>query len=359
MKNKRKLYVLLGLLISSITLHYITLDSSKVEVFYGSHFYDQFSSLLRRATSIFSFSVGDIFYTIAFCWLGWKLFRWVRGLFSKNVSSKFIIQGLLSFLIFVAAIYLIFNLMWGINYNRNSVEWKMGLSIERYSSLDLKKIDSILLDSMNSSKEQIVKDVQVGLNQPQLFATAIEAFSTSAKIYPFLQYKNPDIKSSMYGWLGNYAGFTGYYNPFTGEAQVNTTIPAFLQPYIVCHEVAHQIGFSKESEANFIAFIVSKNSKNELLKYSAYLQLYVYANSSLYAYDSSAAKRSREKISAAVKKDIDEWRKFNKSHVNKFEPMTAWVYDLFLKNNQQPQGLLSYEGVVGLLINYYKKNGSL
>ena len=153
MKNKRKLYVLFSLLILSITLHYITFDSSKVEVFYGSHFYDLFSPLLRRATSIFPFSVGDIFYTITFCWIGWNLFRWVRVFFSKNAKRIFIIQGLLSFLIFVAAIYLIFNVMWGINYNRNSVEWKMGLSIERHSFLDLKKIDSILLDSMILSKD--------------------------------------------------------------------------------------------------------------------------------------------------------------------------------------------------------------
>ncbi len=58
-------------------------------------------------------------------------------------------------------------------------------------------------------------------------------------------------------WLGNYLGFTGYYNPFTGEAQVNTTVPQFLLPNIALHEMGHQIGYAKEDEANFSAYLAA------------------------------------------------------------------------------------------------------
>ncbi len=47
-------------------------------------------------------------------------------------------------------------------------------------------------------------------------------------------------------------GVTGYLNPFTNEAQVNTTVPAFLQPFMTCHEIAHQLGFAPEEDANFV-----------------------------------------------------------------------------------------------------------
>jgi hypothetical protein len=35
------------------------------------------------------------------------------------------------------------------------------------------------------------------------------------------------------------------------------------------------------------------------------------------------------------------------------------MYGKYLQNNQQPSGILSYDEVTGLLIAYYKKNGTL
>ena len=40
-------------------------------------------------------------------------------------------------------------------------------------------------------------------------------------------------------------------------------------PFIACHEVAHSRGFAREDEANFIAFLVCRESGDPLLEYSA------------------------------------------------------------------------------------------
>ena len=77
------------------------------------------------------------------------------------------------------------------------------------------------------------------------FKRAKGCYEVAEKEYPFIQYKSTSVKPSLYGWLGNYFGFTGYYNPFTGEAQVNTTVPKFLLPYITLHEIGHQLGYAK------------------------------------------------------------------------------------------------------------------
>jgi hypothetical protein len=79
----------------------------------------------------------------------------------------------------------------------------------------------------------------------------------------------------LWGWLGNYVGFTGYYNPFTGEAQVNTTVPKFLQPFTASHEVAHQLGYAKEMEANFVGYLAASHSTDTLFRYSVYLDLFL------------------------------------------------------------------------------------
>jgi len=163
----------------------------------------------------------------------------------------------------------------------------------------------------------------------------------------------------MWGWLGNYLGYMGYYNPFTGEGQVNTTIPLFLQPFTTCHEIAHQLGYAKENEANFVGYLAAISSKDEFFHYSVYLDLFLYANRNLYHSDSAAANTFTKQLLPAVKNDLIVWRKFNQRHKNPVEPVIRWMYGKYLENNQQPSGMLSYDEVNGFLIAYYKKYGKL
>ena len=123
-----------------------------------------------------------------------------------------------------------------------------------------------------------------------------KCYDEAAVVYPCLQYKTPSIKSSVYGLLGDYLGFTGYYNPFTGEAQVNTTVPKFLIPYITLHEMGHQIGYAKEDEANFSGYLAAVASHDTLFQYSTYLDLFVYANREVYYFDSTASNLQRHQL---------------------------------------------------------------
>jgi len=163
----------------------------------------------------------------------------------------------------------------------------------------------------------------------------------------------------LWGWLGNYLGFTGYYNPFTGEAQVNTMFPKFLQPFTTCHEVAHQLGYAKEREANFVGYLAAAASQDTLLQYSVYLDLYMYSNRNLFETDSAAAKEFRKQLVPGVLEDLKEWKAFNKKYRNPVEPVIRWIYGIYLERNQQPQGVLSYDEVTAFLIAYYKKFGRI
>ena len=163
----------------------------------------------------------------------------------------------------------------------------------------------------------------------------------------------------MWGWLGNYTGFTGYYNPFTGEAQVNTTVPKFLHPFITCHEVAHQLGYAKENEANFVGFLAASLSQDTLLLYSAYLDMFTYSNRNLFWADTASAKAYAKMLEPAVKEDIMEWRTFNATHKSFLEPAVRWGYTKYLQQNNQPEGMLSYDAVTSFLVGYYKKYGRL
>jgi hypothetical protein len=80
---------------------------------------------------------------------------------------------------------------------------------------------------------------------------------------------SPSIKPSLLTPLLNYIGTSGYYNPFTSEAQMNYQMPVFNRPFVACHEMSHQMGYGAEDEANFVGFWPHWLS-DRLLRYSAY-----------------------------------------------------------------------------------------
>ena len=256
-------------------------------------------------------------------------------------------------------VYIIFNIFWGINYNRKEISAQLNLKLDKKDTADLKIVEQLLLQKVNESKQALVNQHALYPSNKELFKRAVACYEQTEKLYPFLSYEPRSVKRSMFGLFGNYFGFTGYYNPFTGEAQVNTLVPKFMLPYTTCHEIAHQLGYAKEEEANFVGYLAATSSTDTLFHYSAYLDLFVYANRQLFFVDSVAAKDVAKQLSSEVKADIKEWREFLRLHKNPLEPIIRWAYGNYLRANQQPKGMTSYDEVIADLIAFYKKYGRI
>ena len=355
-KNKNRLIILLALI---IFIKIFSSNKNWVEDFYASKFYPFFSKILRFLFGWIPFSFGDFLYLLACCWLLWKITKNLRLLFKKKLNYKNALEKCYRLILVFAFIYIVFNIFWGINYNRKGIAYQLHLTDLQYDTSDLIMLQNILLQKINAAKIAAMHEDTVYPTKKELFKRAENCYDAVEIKYPFLQYKIHSVKSSFYGWLGDYLGFTGYYNPFTGEAQVNTTVPKFLQPYIATHEMAHQLGYAKENEANFAGYLAAVNSHDTLFHYSAYFDLFLYANREVYYFDSVASKKALNQLSPEVKNDIIELKQFDLDHRSFLEPAITWLYGNFLKMNQQPQGMHSYNAVVGMLIAYYKKYGEL
>ncbi len=125
---------------------------------------------------------------------------------------------------------------------------------------------------------------------PSLRTEAVGAYDSLAIAEPQFAYRVRSVKASLFSYPGLYIGFAGYYNPFTGEAQVNMLDPDFRLPYTTCHEMGHQLGYAKENEANFIGFLACRGVR--LIRRSGIRlisDLYGYAIQELYFRDSVLA----------------------------------------------------------------------
>ena len=345
--------------ISAVILHVFSGNSNWVEGNYSNGFFLSVSNFRCLLFGKLSFSFGDVLYGLAFFAMFFFFIRFVIALFKKKINSFSLWASLKRVCLICLMLYLVFNVFWGLNYNRLGIASQIGLDLKKYDSKELNSLNALLVEKTNLSKKAIVNYHLAYPDNESLFIQTKKAYDSAAGQYNFLTYKNAAIKKSIWGWLGNYWGFTGYYNPFTGEAQLNTTVPKFLLPFAACHEVAHQLGYAKEKEANFVSYLVAKKYNDSLFLYSAYLDLFFYANRNLYSQDSTSANRYRELLSDDVKKDIKELIIFNKAHRNFMEPIISKIYDLFLRSNQQPQGVMSYDEVTLYLMAYWRRSGTI
>lgn len=352
------------LLVIAIIIKLYSASAARVEAGYSIGFYPAFSSFFRLIFGWLPFSFGDILFGLAGVWLLWKLIKGIRALVKRTVTRDSFFKGLGKAIIIALAVNVVFNLFWGINYNRQGIAKQLDLKIDSVSYEDLKAITFQLIEKMNVSKKYLADHHISYPSNKELFNKVEAAYRVVKEQYPFLSYTNISVKPSMWGWLGNYTGFTGYYNPFTGEAQVNTTVPKFLQPFVACHEVAHQLGYAKEDEANSVGYLAALHSGDSLLLYSAYFDLYNYTSRKLRIQtflrrDSVTAKAMILLPLPEVKADMKEVILFYDRHRNPIEPVVRKGYGFYLKNNNQPKGILSYDDVTGFIIAYYKKFGKI
>lgn len=354
--NKRKIVLnFIPFIIGILLIKFISFSNERVE-WYHKHVYSILSEWLRFFTGIVPFSIGDILYAIFTLLFLWGFIQCIKIFVQKKCTVQLLYLKLLSITKWSLGIYIAFNVCWGLNYQRAGIGEQLQLSNKKYSNDELFNITDSLIKKVNFYRAKLPDSVNQFYSYKQDFEIAFQSYNKLKLEYPFLEYKNKSIKKSYFGKLGNYAGFLGYINPFTGEAQVNVTPPKFVLPFVSCHEIAHQLGYASESEANFVGYLAAKASEDSFFLYSTYFDLFLYANKACFQKDSIRAKENFKRLDTLVKIDFRKYRQFYAKYKNPFEPYIRKFYDQYLKANDQLKGVESYDEVIGLLIAFRKKN---
>jgi hypothetical protein len=155
----------------------------------------------------------------------------------------------------------------------------------------------------------------------------------------------------------------GYYFPFSMEANINSVMYVTNIAPTVCHELAHTKGFIYENDANMIGFLACINSDDVFLQYCGYLSVLNYVNNDFYEAigKNSSVYKNHVRISDRVADDNifltrENWQTVEKKAVVKtstVKKVSNTLMDTSLKLNGVEEGVLQYNGVVELLLNYY------
>jgi Protein of unknown function (DUF3810) len=355
MHTSRKAWVIIIAL--AVAIKIFSFFPFAVERYYSNGIYVAISRAQRILFGWIPFSMGDILYAIAGIYLLAKLVKSIKVVVKKKATRKFWQQGMLWIFFWGIVVYVLFNLLWGLNYNRLGTAYQMQLQMKTYSDEELTTVLKIISKRLYETNMPALQTRNRYLKKQALFGEAYTSYQEAEKQYPQLDYTGKSVKPSMFSYLGDYMGYTGYYNPFTGEAQVNTTVPVFVQPFTACHEIGHLLGYAKENEANFAGYLSAKSSADAAFRYSVYFDLYSYGIRELYFKDSTAVIALNKNLPVQVKKDYNELRLFFDRYRNPLEPYIRKLYGQYLKANEQPGGMRSYSEVMAFLVAYYKKYG--
>ncbi|WP_369409887.1 DUF3810 domain-containing protein [Wocania arenilitoris] len=353
---KRKTIIALLLIPQYFLIKIFSYNPEFIENYYSNGLYPILSKIFRYILGWLPFSFGDVIYAFAIIYS----VRWIynnRKRLLKNTKQWFI-----EVFAVISIFYFVFHLFWGLNYYRLPLHKNLDLKHD-YTTEQLVYVTKKLIEESNKYQLKITNNdtlkVKIPYSKPEIFKRTQNGYNNLKQLFPHLKYYPKSIKKSLFSYPLTYMGFSGYLNPLTNEAQVDAIIPIYRFPTTTAHEIAHQLGYAAENEANFIGCLASINNDDIYFKYTGYTFGLRFCLNEIYRRDESLYEDLITNVNIGILKNYEEVRLFWEAHQNPAEPIFKLFYGNFLKANKQDKGMESYSYVVALLVNYFKNKPNL
>ena len=322
---------------------------------------------LRSLTGDIKMPIGEYVYLILIIIL---IINSILGLYKlKNkINTESFRTNLLRFgkqlTLKLVQLYVVFMLIWGLNYQKSSPAKSFDLKMDTsYTEVQLDSLSLYLMEELNKTRQILSDSVIEKTEVDQVFRNSILNYRLVKNRFPQLHLDKPVLKEAAFPSWGDYLGYLAFYQPITGEAIVRTDVPLLTLPYTSCHELAHQMGYASEAEANFIAFVVATESSDALLRYSMLLQMFTYCQSEHLGFIAKTGNfekwktivnRNKAMLDPKVIGDRKKIKDFFIQRQHLLLPASTSLYDQFLQWNKQAKGIKSYDEVLLWVLAYNK-----
>lgn len=353
MLKDKKTILALSIIPQYLIVKWLSLYPEFIEHYYSNGFYPIVSKLFRYTLGWIPFSFGDMMYACVIIYM----LRWfyVNRKRLRHDTKHWFIDVFSAISIY----YFAFHVLWGMNYYRLSLHKNLHLEAD-YTTEQLITVTKKLIEKSNDLYAQIKENDTTKIDLPYSKSEVLElsplGYNHLKNTFPDLEYHPKSDKKSLFSYPLTYMGFTGYLNPFTNEAHVNSLIPIYLFPTTTAHEIAHQLGYAAENEANFIGCLATINHDDIYFKYTGYTFALRFCLNEIYRRDEALFNTLVDTVNKGILSNFEEVRNFMDAYDNPLEPLFKTFYSNFLKANNQVKGMESYSYVVALLVNYFEKN---
>ncbi|HKQ78185.1 MAG TPA: DUF3810 domain-containing protein [Blastocatellia bacterium] len=340
-----------------------SLASEEVESFYSQFvFYYITRGLSSVNKYVQSIAIGEIIFALMVIWFGlWALWYLRRSLRREtrlyNVVKVFFLQ-----IFWLTGILVpVFLAFWGLNYQRLPLAETLAFDRTPTRAGELESIGLQIVSGVNSNYDLARASRESAGERPPpttrdaIYKSIERAFQNETLLGEASHGDFSDPKSLLLSRLASWGGVSGFYIPFTGEVTFNEDLPAFDLPMAIAHHKAHQRGYAREDEANFIGYIVCINSTDPSVRYSGYL----YGLKVLTALSKGNLDRFNElrsRINEGPQADLRErdafWERMKSTALGAVSRRT---FSAYLRVNRVSGGYKNFDEDVPLIIGYYLK----
>ena len=339
---------------------------------YTSVLFHHWTLMLRFLFGWIPFAIGELVYLIVVIILITNIIRWFTSLKNINYFSDKLRFVIFKFTWLFIKLYVVFHLIWGLNYLQPDPTNSFGLIVQAPENApialsQMNELTNELIQELNHSKVEMEQFKSKKMDLEQIIDGVQMAYAKKASSNASLKFHFYSTKKAIFPGWGDYMGYLAFYQPITGEAIIRSDLPLYTQAYTIAHEMAHQLGYASETEANFIAYVVAEEAGDPFFRYSMLLQMFTYAQDAqllLIAgtkdFDAWKAQIEKNKaaLAPAVLQDRANIRAFFAARAGKQIGASTKLYDQFLIWNQQAAGLDSYADVLKWVRAYRLKTGS-
>ena len=254
-----------------------------------------------------------------------------------------------------AALFALFCLWWGVLYYSDSFTEQSGLERRDISVQELETVTKYFAAQANALGEYVERgeDGVFTADKDAIFRRSADIYDGEEQIFPCLAAPAVRAKPVVLSRLLSYIHYTGFFFPYTAEANLNADSPACLLPSTIAHELAHLRGVAREDEANFCAVVACMESGDDEYRYSGALLAYIYLGNALYSADYDAWHEVYSSLSEAVRADLTANNAYWKQFETPAADVSERVYESFLQTYGDDRGMQSYGACVDLLTVYY------
>ena len=310
---------------------------------------------MSRLCALVTFSVAEALIALAVILGLVYIIHFIVQLIRKPERGRRIYRFFLTCLAAFALVYGGFCLLWGVYYYSADFEDQSGIRGAPASVEQLSAVTRYFTDLVNQYDKRISRGAEGEFAEDldAVFAASPELYAAAEQRVPCLAGSALKAKPVFFSRVMSYLNFTGFFFPFTGEANINVDSPACLVPSTIAHELAHQRGVAEEDEANFAAVLASLESGDPVYGYSACLLAYIHLGNALYKADYEAWAENYARLNPGPRRDLDENNRYWKQFETPVSTVSDQVYTGFLQSYGQTLGLKTYGKCVDLLIAYY------
>lgn len=353
------MWVPLGIVVAGVLAQSLAaLAPWTIERAYSRTAYPQLLSVVSLPGSCLSLSVSEIF----ICCLILAAFVFiVRSCVLLVTRPAEKARRLwLSFIYAVwAAAFLLwaFLLTFGLNYQRPFLFELLGYEQRRAATYELEALGEEIVRGVNENYLEAHAAGRATAGSLETLALLKEAFETTSDLalLPRGEFTRP--KPVYFSSLLTRLGISGFYFPFTGEPNYNADAPDFQIVFSMAHEMAHQRGVARESEANFVAYLVCVNSRDPFVRYSGYRNG-LGVLSELYSREPEKARRLAAQLGAGYREDSRRAAQFWAKSAGAAGALSQRVNDLYLRANRVRSGVEDYRGSTALIIGHHLRKSS-